>query len=351
MLVCELRPVSPRRLPLGDCLGLRAASAIVVAAPVPAASLAEVDGYAVDAASMYTVDGTLVLPAGATIVRAGQTMPGDCDAVVPIEHVQTIRGSRTAQRAVRKGDHIVARGCLFAAGEQMLQQGDLLGPRALGLLASVGEQAVLVFPRPRVAIVDMTPAPAPHSVGRRSLVGPEAELLRALVRDAGAEVTSIDWLPLPAQALRPTLEALADVDFALVSPGASRGNLNVVLDALAAAGRPIVRDPAILPAPHTSAWLVAGRPVLVLAGSLPDLLVGFEALGRPAIGRLADDPAARPSCVPAVAASRIVHHPGRTEFVPVALHRDGTSFTAAPFHWPARLDLRYAAHSNGLAVL
>jgi molybdopterin molybdotransferase len=351
-LAGALRPIRPRRLPLEACLGLRVAKPIVVASPVPPSSVAAVDGFAVRAAALHRADGRITLPADSHRVAAGVAISEDCDAVVPAEHVQSCGGGVFVQRAVGRGEHVEPRGSQFRAGEQVVESGALLGPLALGLLASVGERTALVHPRPRVAIVGALPTRRPRRDRRSEVGGAEIVLLRALVEDAGGETISVDGLPAPARTLAPTLAALATVvDLVVVTSGASRGCLEAVLDALQQAGRPIVRDPAILPARHTSAWIVGRRPVLVLAGSLPDLVVGFEALGRPALRRLAGDPGAGSSCVEVVTRSRIVHHPGRTEFVPVRLEREGSAMVAAASGWPQRPNLRSASRSDGLAVL
>jgi molybdopterin biosynthesis enzyme len=79
--------------------------------------------------------------------------------------------------------------------------------------------------------------------------------------------------------------------------------------------------------------------------------VGFEALVRPALARLAGDPAVIGSCIPARAASRIVHHPGRTEFAPVVLGQGGGSLVATPLGWSHAADLRGTTSVDAFAIL
>jgi molybdopterin molybdotransferase len=340
-LASIIRPVRPRRRPIEECLGLRLAQPIVVTSPVPRRAIAALDGFTISGGDLQPANPGFLLPLDARPVTAGQPIPDGHDAVVPREHVHMSHGRAVVQRAVRSGEHVVRRGASFSVGEQVVGQGALLGPLGIGLLASLGTRTALVHSAPRVAVVGALPAESPGLV-----------LLDALVRDAGADAVAVEGLPMPAATLGPVLDALArTVDIVVITPGASSSRLEAVLGALGRTASPIVRDPAILPATRTSVWLIRRLPVLVLAGSLPDLAVGFEALGRPALRRLAGDPGPLTPCLPAATRSRIVHRPGRTEFMPVSLGRDDHGVVADPCRWPNEPSLRCAVRSDGLAVL
>ena len=86
--------VPPRRLPLADAVGKVLAEDLVALAPVPAATVALIDGHAVASldlagASPYA---PAVLPALPPRVRIGEALPSGCDAVLPADAV-TVSGA------------------------------------------------------------------------------------------------------------------------------------------------------------------------------------------------------------------------------------------------------------------
>jgi molybdopterin molybdotransferase len=86
--------VPPRRLPLADAVGKVLAEDVVALAPVPAATVALIDGHAVASldlagASPYA---PAVLPALPPFVRIGEALPPGCDAVLPADAV-TVSGA------------------------------------------------------------------------------------------------------------------------------------------------------------------------------------------------------------------------------------------------------------------
>jgi molybdopterin biosynthesis enzyme len=89
----------------------------------------------------------------------------------------------------------------------------------------------------------------------------------------------------------------------------------------------------------------------VLPGDPLALLVGFEALARPAIRRLAGNARITRHAVRVTAAMQIEHRPGRLEFIPVALTDgpDGTLASPVGRHGPAMLS--GTALAGGLALI
>jgi molybdopterin molybdotransferase len=94
------------------------------------------------------------LPEGtAAKIMTGAPVPAGADAVVPYEW--TDRGAEHVriERAPTEGQHVRRAGEDVSAGDLVLETGTVLGPRQLGLLASLGHARVAVRHRPRVVVL------------------------------------------------------------------------------------------------------------------------------------------------------------------------------------------------------
>lgn len=139
---------------------------------VPAHDNSAMDGYAFAGAALasagtngvmlevvgtsYAGDATVLAPSAAQAVRimTGAVMPAGCDTVIPQEFVEVIDDGqriRFAADAVRAGDNRRCRGEDLARGQAALQNGRILRPADIGMLASLGIPEVKVRRRLRVA--------------------------------------------------------------------------------------------------------------------------------------------------------------------------------------------------------
>ena len=163
-----------------DALGRVLAADVMSPVNVPPHDNSAMDGYACSGEALANglpltlkVIGTAlagaawrgsVLPGECLKIMTGAVMPHGLDTVVPQEFVQeSAAGLPTAGSTVtstfitippnllRQGDNRRARGEDIQKGQAALRQGDRLTPAALGLLASLGLQHVLVWRRLRVA--------------------------------------------------------------------------------------------------------------------------------------------------------------------------------------------------------
>ncbi|MEO8600200.1 MAG: gephyrin-like molybdotransferase Glp [bacterium] len=145
------------------------AADIVSAINVPAHDNSAMDGYALrgcdliaDADLTLRVIGTAyagrvfegIVGSGESVrIMTGAVMPDGCDTVVPQELTQNVTQVSVTLPAgmVRTGDNRRRMGEDLAAGQPALQQGKILRPADLGLLASLGVAEVPVQRRLRVA--------------------------------------------------------------------------------------------------------------------------------------------------------------------------------------------------------
>ncbi len=132
----------------------------------------------------------------------------------------------------------------IAVGDVLIEAGTALGPRHLGLLASVGRTSARVRPRPRVVIVSTgselrEPGTA---LAADSIYDGNSFLLAAAARRAGAVADRVGLVPDQPDLLVAALdEQLRRADVIVTSGGISMGDYDVVKEALAPARHRVVR--------------------------------------------------------------------------------------------------------------
>ncbi|HEY5420532.1 MAG TPA: molybdopterin molybdenumtransferase MoeA, partial [Marmoricola sp.] len=147
--------------PLLEVMGLPIAEDIMAPLPLPAFDNSGMDGYAVvhhDVASAseqrpvhLPVVGEIAAgaatimamsPGTAVRIMTGAPVPQGCDAIVPVEWTDGGTSAVVIVQAPEVGQHIRRAGEDVAVGDRLVSEGDLIGPRQIGLLASVGTSRV-----------------------------------------------------------------------------------------------------------------------------------------------------------------------------------------------------------------
>ncbi len=264
----------------------------------------QMDGFAVDAASIATVPATLpivaTVPAGpaeparhvpgtAVRIMTGAVLPEGAEAVVPVEDTEVSDGKVTVHRSRAVGDFVRERGSDVRTGMLLLSAGTLLEPRHLGVLAAVGLAAVAVRTRPRVAVIttgaELVDAGATPEPGQ--IFDSNGAALSASLRANGAEVSVTDRSSDDPDVFRTCLRrAIARAELVITSGGVSMGDYEVVKDVLAELGArfgPVAMQPG---GPQGLA-LVDEVPVLTFPGNPVSTMVSFEVFVRPLLRRAA----------------------------------------------------------------
>ncbi|MGH3443917.1 MAG: molybdopterin molybdotransferase MoeA, partial [Nocardioidaceae bacterium] len=206
-IVESLSPLTPYHQPLLEALGLPVCEDINAPMDLPAFDNSAMDGYAVyfDDVVTATQDHPVHLPvvgemaAGqskffalspgtAVRIMTGAPVPKGADAVVPVEWTDGGVASVRITRAPTRGQHVRHRGEDVRTGDVLLEDGAILGPRQLGLLASVGRSQVQSRPRPRVVIISTgSELRDPGTMlGHDSVFDANSYMLAAACRTAGA---------------------------------------------------------------------------------------------------------------------------------------------------------------------
>ncbi len=357
-------PAGKEKVDLASCPGRVTAGDIHSPAEVPSFSRSTVDGFAVRASETFGASESIPsmlalaepipmgrpaaapLPAGhAAPIATGGVLPEGADAVVMVEHAETLDERTVAvTRPVAPGANVLQRGEEVTAGEMLFPRGHLLRPADLGVLASAGMTVVEVFARPRVAVLstgdEIVPVEIEPTPGKvRDVNG---WTLSALAGEDGGRPERRGIVADRYEDLKVALEEALEADLVLVSGGSSVGARDLTARAVAALGHPgvLAHGLALRPGKPTLVALVRGKPVIALPGHPVSALVAYYLLARPALRRLQGwDPTADNGqewrwCwngrVRARVGRSLASVPGREDYVPARLVPEEDELRAVP---------------------
>eukprot|EP00892_Ulva_mutabilis_P000348 jgi/Ulvmu1/10313/UM060_0115.1 len=310
------------------------------------------DGYAVvaaDGTGTFPVVGAaragavgLEVKAGsAAYITTGAPLPQGADAVVQVEDTEPMpdSGEVKIKVAATAGQDIRTVGSDVQTGQVCLEDGELIGPAEVGILATVGAVKVNVHRQPKVAVLstgdELVEAEA-GPLGPGQIRDSNRRMLLAAVAAAGYPVMDLgiagDEEGKLDGTVRKALDAGADV--IITSGGVSMGDTDLVKPLLERLG--IVHFGRVLMKPGkplTFATLKApddGRRVLFfgLPGNPVSTLVCFHLFVRPCLHKLSGRRDAPLAHVRARTPAALRLDRERPEFHRVTLEWDGEAFTA-----------------------
>ncbi|MBN9371260.1 MULTISPECIES: gephyrin-like molybdotransferase Glp [unclassified Hydrogenophaga] len=358
-----------------EALGRVLAEDVVSPISVPPHDNSAMDGFAFDGAALGSsplvlrCQGTAFAgkawahPVGAgecLKIMTGAIMPAGLDTVVPIEFVRVDGDTVTIPPGVVKpGDNRRFIGEDLMAGQPALRRGQVLGPAALGLVASLGLPTVRVRRRARVAyfstgdeILSLGEAPregAVYDSNRYTVFG--------LLTRLGVEVIDMGVVPdRPARLEAAFRDAAARADAVITSGGVSMGEADHTKAMMKQLGDVAFWRIAMRPGrPMAVGRITDGAKSAVLFG-LPGnpvaVMVTFLAFVRPALQRLMGADVAPPVLLQARSGEAMRKKPGRTEYQRGTVERaaDGTLVARTTGNQGSGV-LSSMVQANGLIVL
>ncbi len=305
-----LQPLPPYDQPLLEALGLPVCEAITAPMDLPAFDNSAMDGYAVYHDDVVTAseDHPVHLPVvgemaagqtklialspGTTVrIMTGAPVPQGADAVVPVEWTDGGVATVRITKAPTRGQHVRLRGEDVRTGDVLLEDGSILGPRQLGLLASVGRAQVRSRPRPRVVIMSTgSELREPGAgLGHDSIYDANSYMLAAAARAAGAIAYRVGIVSDDPAEFRDALsDQLVRADLVVTSGGVSKGAYDVVKEVLAELGTVSFGEVAMQPGKPQGFGFVGedATPIVTLPGNPVSSYVSFEVFVVPAIRRM-----------------------------------------------------------------
>jgi molybdopterin molybdotransferase len=367
-VLAGVRPLDPADVPLLDALGLALAEDVVATVSLPGFDNSAMDGYAVRRADVEQTPVTLpvvgeigagqatvraIAPGEAAKIMTGAPIPAGADAVVPYEWTDRGAAEVRIEQTPEPAQHVRPAGDDVREGDLILEAGTVLGPRQIGLLASVGRATVRARPRPRVVILSTgSELREPGAeLGEDSIYDGNSYLLAAAVQRAGGTPVRVGILPDEPDAFLKTLrDHLPEADLVVTSGGVSQGDFDVVKEALRQEG--IWFGPvAMQPGKPQGFGVLDGVPVVTLPGNSVSSYISFEVFVLPAIRTmLGKDPVARP-LLDARLTKGMTSPEGRRQFMRGEVGYDAQGRYVVPVGGPGSHLIGALAEANALIIV
>lgn len=365
----------PLEVLLPDTVGCVLADDVIAGADLPVDDLAGLDGYAVRAQDVTTarsteparlrvldelragaVDPLRLIPRSAVRIASGAPLPGDADAVVPIEQTDFGRAEVEIRTSVSAGENVRRKAEDLRGGEVVLAAGERIGARQIALLAAAGRGRVSVYPRPRVVIVsigdELVEPGRPASPGQ--VYDANGHALATALQDAGGATFRVAAVPDRQHELRETLEdQLVRADLIVTTGGLSYGANDTVKEVLAPLGTVRFDAVAMTPGRQLGVGHIGdGTPIFALPGDPVAVQVAYEMFVRPALLTMAGYQDLYRGSVRAATTAGWTSPAGRREFARVHLTGDPRGgYHAEPVGEPGKLLVSGLARANALAVV
>lgn len=355
-------------VPPSRALGLVLAEDVAAASPFPAFDNSAMDGFALRAADLDTLD-TLELageqfagcalslqvgPGQCIRVTTGAPLPMGSDAVAMKEDTELLDGRIRFRAGVAPGQHVRRAGEDVRAGDCILAAGDVLTPAALSLAVAVGGERLRVHRRPTVALFttgdELQPPGAVLAPGE--IYDSNRVLLQTLLQAEGYH--PVAWPALPDDPAR-IASALGDAaeafDVIITCGGVSAGEKDHLPSWLQAHGTVHFWKVQMRPGMPVLAGSIGDCQVLGLPGNPVSVFATWLTLGRPFLDALQGRREPRPR-VHAQLSMPVRKRHDRLEFLRGRLRCDAQGqLQVAPDPADGSHRLRAAAEANCLLLL
>ncbi|MDD1706518.1 MAG: molybdopterin molybdotransferase MoeA [Methanoregulaceae archaeon] len=301
-------PLPSEELPLSAAYGRILAADIRADIDIPGFNRSSVDGYAVrsrdTAGASETMPAILglsghvamgdsgyrnLLPDRCLYVPTGGAVPDGADAVVMVEHTESIGGDILVKKPAATGDNVVARGEDFRAGSVILSGGTRISPREIAALAATGTTTVPVVTRPRVGIVSTGNEliPVEDIPSGNQVRDSNSWMCGAFLIEQGCIPEYYGITGDDRTLLREVLgKALSRCNAVIVSGGSSKDDRDMTADLIREAGEVLVHGIALTPGKPTIIGRANGIPVLGLPGHPASAFVVLLVIARPLLSRM-----------------------------------------------------------------
>ncbi|HMD19591.1 MAG TPA: gephyrin-like molybdotransferase Glp [Alloacidobacterium sp.] len=289
-------------------------------------------------------------------IMTGAPVPAGADCVVMIEHVKVRDDVLFIDpgRTLEPGENIVPSGAEARSGSIIAPAGTRLAASHIAAAAACGYATVIVYSRPRVAILATGDelVPVDHTPLTHQIRNSNSYSLAAQITLAGAQPVILPVAPDDETEIESAIGSASGCDLLLLSGGVSMGKYDFVEQALLALGAEFI---------FTGAKIQPGRPVVFgklpqqyffgLPGNPVSTMVTFLLFAQPLIAALGGEASGGPR----FALARLAHDyrtkPGLTRFLPAHIDFTIDSPQATIIPWQGSGDLASTATANGFVVI
>ncbi|MFB6165945.1 MAG: gephyrin-like molybdotransferase Glp [Haloarculaceae archaeon] len=344
---------------LSSAVGRVLAEPIVARRDVPHYDRAAMDGFAVRAADTFGAgdrspavlrerdwngaDPPEVGPEEAVRVHTGSELPQGADAVVMVEQTDTVAGEIEVFDAVAEGENVAPAGEDVADGQALYEPGHQLRPSDVGLLKSVGVDAVDCYQRPTVGVIPTGEELVQHDPGPGEVIETNGLTVAEFVEEWGGVAEYRNVVTDDEHALRAAVQRDLTKDVIVTTGGSSVGERDLIADVVAELGEVLVHGVALKPGHPVGFGVVEDTPVIMLPGYPVACIVNAVQFLRPALKWAGHLPLRAHPTTEAVLDRKIPSEPGVRTFARVRLDRtpsdgvdDGNGSAEPPVAEPTR---------------
>ncbi len=289
----------------------------------------------------------------ATWVDTGDPLPSTANAVIMIEHIQTIGDEIEIMAPVAPWQHVRSMGEDIVATELVLPAGRVLDPVDLGAAAACGCTEIVVRRRPRVAILPTgSELVSPGTdVKPGDIIEFNSLMLAGQVTQWGGTARRLPVTPDVYPVLKERISrALDEHDVVVVNAGSSAGSEDFTATIVGELGELLVHGVAIRPGHPLILGVARGKPILGIPGYPVSAVLTSELFVRPLLYRMLGVPAPRRPTIQATMTRKVLSPMGEDEYLRVKLGKVGGRIVATPLQRGAGV-IMSLVRADGIALI
>lgn len=358
-----IRDIPDEWMDTRQAAGKVTAESIYAPESLPAFTRSTVDGYAVTARDTFGaseslpaylniigeipmgVEPVFLIHAGeAAVIHTGGMLPENADAVVMLEHTQTLAQNQIEVfRPAAPGENVLLFGEDVHIGDEIISAGSRLKPSDLGGLLALGLLKVKTIIPPLVGIIssgdEIVPPSAVLKPGQIRDIN--SFTLAALIQQNGGEPIQYGIIPDKVKELsRAVSIALKECDIIIITAGSSASARDFTAEVINQMGNPgvIVHGVNVRPGKPTILAVCGQIPVIGLPGNPVSALVIAQRFILPLLNKfLKISHKSWHSTVLATLSTNLPSQTGREDWFPVHLNLVNERLIAVPIFFKSNL--------------
>ena len=258
-------------------------------------------------------------------IMTGACLPDDCDAVVMQENVTAKENAIHFNFPTKIWENVRKAGSDVSKDQLLLEKGQPINPRNIGVIASLGFKEVTVFRKLRVAVFSTGDELATLGSELKSgqIYDSNRYTVIALCQRLGYEIIDLGLIADdPKQIKAVMLEAASKADVLLTSGGVSVGEADYVKPIVEEIGQIDLWKVAIKPGKPIAVGSIKNCKFFGLPGNPVSALVTLNLLVQPALQKLSGMNSSAPLKLSAICDSQLLKKPGRRDYQRGAAYLD-----------------------------
>lgn len=224
-------------------------------------------------------------PGEAIKIATGAPIPSGASAVVMEEYTHEESDTITVETSVVPGENISPAGEDFKQGDQVLKDGQLLGPAELAIIASAGYDRVKVCKKPKIAVIITG---SELVMPKRDIEGPEVInsnhfTIKSMVESCLSTPDMFHSIDNAQQVEQLFKKLLNEYDALITTGGTAISKGDVVVDVAQKLGEVPIHGVSLRPGKPFGFAQIQGKPVFMLSGFPVAAMVQFDVFVREAL--------------------------------------------------------------------